>query len=86
MSKIIDRYSRQKGKEKITSPLMKAYSNNDPIDNWIEAHQKAKEHLKHYQEQEQKKELDQQMEKEIQEKVEKQVKQVIEHTFTDIFK
>lgn len=86
MSKIIDRYNKQMGKDNIKSPLMKAYNNNDSIDNWIEAHQKAKEFLKQYQEQEQKKKLDQQMEKEIQEQIEKQVKQVIEQTFKDLFK
>lgn len=84
MSKIIDRYNKQTGKDKITSPLMKAY-NNDPIDNLIEANLQAREKVRQYREQQEKKKLDQQIEKEIQEQVEKQVKQVIDQTFKDLF-
>lgn len=81
MSKLVDRYNNQKGKN--TNHLQAA---EDPIDNLINSNLRARERYREYLDQQKKKEIDQQIEKEIKEAVDKQVKQVIEQTFKDLFK
>ncbi len=79
-NKINDRYNRQTGRN--TSHLK---IENDPIDNYINTHLKAREQAQQYQEQKQKQEAEEQqkqeLEKIIQEQVIKQIQDILKNLF-----
>ena len=78
--KVIDRYKRQTGRN--TSHLK---IEDDPVDNYINAHLKANEQAQQYQEQKQKQEAEKQQKQEIDKQIQEQVIKKIEDIFKNLF-
>ena len=79
-NKILDRYNKQTGRN--TSHLK---IENDPVDNYINAHLKAREQLQQYQEQKQKQEAEEQQKQELEKIMQKQVIKQIQDILKNLF-
>ena len=80
LKEVIDRYKQQTGRN--TSHLQ---SEHNPIDNYINAHLKAREQLQQYQEQKQKQEAEEQQKQKLEKQIQEQVIKKIEEVFKNLF-
>lgn len=79
-NKIINRYNKQTGRN--TSHLK---IENDPVDNYIDTHQQAREQLRKHQEQKQKIEVEEQQKQELEKLIQEQVVKQIQDTLKNLF-